>query len=158
MNYFMLNIFLATGWVMLTGHYDSGSLLMGFVIGYLTLWLTLPFVSETRYFTRFRAVFMLISVFTYELIMSTWRVVSDVLTVRHMSDPGIVRVPLDAKTDLEITILANMVSLTPGTLSLDVTPDKSHLIIHAMFAQDPDGIISGIKNGMERRLLEVIRG
>lgn len=57
--------------------------------------------------------------------MSAARVMWDVLTPTHLSQPDIIYVPLDAKSDIEITLLANMVSLTPGTLSLDVTPDKN---------------------------------
>ncbi|WP_200852822.1 Na+/H+ antiporter subunit E, partial [Klebsiella pneumoniae] len=72
--------------------------------------------------------------------------------------PDIVYVPLDARSDLEITLLANMVSLTPGTLSLDVSEDRQYLIVHAMFAPEHQAVINDIKNGLEKRILEVTRG
>lgn len=65
--------------------------------------------------------------------------------------------PIEAKTDLEITLLANLITLTPGTLTLDVAPDRKSLYVHAMFVDDPEQIRAEIKNGMERRLLEVMR-
>ena len=71
--------------------------------------------------------------------------------------PGVIGIPLDAKTDLEITMLANVISLTPGTLSLDVSPDRKTLYIHAMYVVDPDELRREIKDGLERRLMELLR-
>lgn len=73
--------------------------------------------------------------------------------------PGIIAVPLDAKTDAEITVLAQVITLTPGTLSMDVSPDRSTLYVHALYVPNGDKqtIIDEIKNGFERRLLEVMR-
>ena len=75
-----------------------------------------------------------------------------------LSDPDIVHVPLDVSTDLEISLLANMVSLTPGSLSLDITADKKHMVVHAMFAPEHEKVIREIKDGLEKRILEVTRG
>ena len=63
--------------------------------------------------------------------------------------------PLDVTSDLEILLVTNLISLTPGTLSLDVTPDRKTLIVHAMFADDPDALIAELKDGMERMVREV---
>ena len=93
---------------------------------------------------------ILLIYFHYELMISVFRVAWEVLTPKQRSNPDIVYVPLDAKTDIEITLLANMVSLTPGTLSLDLNPEKTHLIVHAMFARDHNAVISAIKNGLEK--------
>ena len=65
--------------------------------------------------------------------------------------------PLDAKTDAEITLLANVVTLTPGTLSLDVSPDRSTLYVHAMFLESPEALRRDIKEGFEKRILELLR-
>jgi len=61
------------------------------------------------------------------------------------------------KTDLEITVFANMITLTPGTLSLDLSEDRCLLYIHVMFLDDIDQTRRQIKDGLERRLLEVMR-
>lgn len=89
------------------------------------------------------------------MVISVNQVVWEILTPTQLSSPAIIKVPLTVKNDLEITLLANLVSLTPGTLSLDVSEDKSYLIIHAMFAEDPQKVIDSIKNGVEKRILEV---
>jgi multicomponent Na+:H+ antiporter subunit E len=71
--------------------------------------------------------------------------------------PGIVSVPLDVTTDLEITILANVISLTPGTLSLDVSDDRKVLYVHSMYIKDREDFIRSIKNGFEKKLLNITR-
>ena len=71
--------------------------------------------------------------------------------------PGVIGIPLDAETDLEITMLANVISLTPGTLSLDVSEDRKTLYIHAMYVENPDDLRTEIKDGLEKRLLELLR-
>jgi multicomponent Na+:H+ antiporter subunit E len=65
--------------------------------------------------------------------------------------------PLDARTDEEITMLANLVTLTPGTVCLDVSEDRRTMFIHAMFVNDPDELRNEIKQGLERRVLELLR-
>ena len=95
--------------------------------------------------------------FLYELVVASLRVVWDVITPTIHSRPGVVAVPLDAETNIEITLLANMVSLTPGTLSLEVSEDRRTLFVHAMFIDEVEDIRREVKGGMERRLLEVTR-
>ncbi len=158
MAYLLINLFLAIAWMLLNGNYTSGNFVIGFVLGFIVLRLSQPFSSHRSYFGRARALIALMLYFAYEMVVSVVRVVWDVLTPTHQSEPDIVYVPLDASSDLEIMLLANMVSLTPGSLSIDVTPDKKQLIVHAMFASDHNAVINDIKQGMERRILEVTRG
>ncbi|WP_428774704.1 Na+/H+ antiporter subunit E [Vibrio sp.] len=158
MIYFILNLFLALAWMLLSGSYTSLNFMFGFIVGFLALRLSLPFKRNRSYFHVFSALVRLILYFFGEMMISVARVFWDVVTPTHLSDPDIVYVPLDAKSDLEITLLANMVSLTPGTLSLDVTPDKKYLVVHAMFAPEHEKVIRGIKDGLEKRILEVTRG
>lgn len=95
--------------------------------------------------------------FTWELILANLRVAWDVITPRHYKRPGVVAIPLDARTNNEITLLACLITLTPGTISLDVSADRSVLYIHAMFIDDPDQLRREIKQGFERRVMEVFR-
>jgi multicomponent Na+:H+ antiporter subunit E len=95
--------------------------------------------------------------FIWELILANLRVAYDVVTPRHHMRPGVIGVPLAAHTDLEITVLSSMISLTPGTLSLDVSADRKILYIHAMYIDDVDAVRRKIKDGFERRVLEVLR-
>ena len=71
--------------------------------------------------------------------------------------PGIIGVPLDAKTDGEITLLACLITLTPGTLSLDVSDDRKTLYVHSMYGPSRDETLDGLRD-MERRLLRMTRG
>ena len=72
--------------------------------------------------------------------------------------PGIIAVPLDAKSDMEITLLANSITLTPGTISIAVSDDKKILYVYNMYLdKDPENSIQEIKNGLEHKLLEVLR-
>ena len=82
------------------------------------------------------------------------RVVWDVITPRHLSSPGIIAVPLDVESDEEILLVSNLVSLTPGSLSLDVSDDRKTLYVHAMFVDDPVQARREIKRGIERRVKE----
>jgi multicomponent Na+:H+ antiporter subunit E len=158
MRYFLLNLFLALAWMLINGRYTGSSFVIGFVVGYFALRLSQPFGVKASYFRRFTALVALLAYFIYEMMISVVRVMWDVITPTHLSQPDIVYVPLNATTDVEITLLANMVSLTPGSLCLDVTPDKKHLVVHAMFAPEHQAVITSIKKGMERRILEVTRG
>ena len=157
MTYLVLNLFFAGAWVLVNNAYSITDFLIGFILGLGCLWLMRPFGLDRSYFRRLKAAVILLVYFHYEMMVSVCRVAWDVLTPKPKSAPGIVHVPLDAKTDIEITLLANMVSLTPGTLSLDINPEKTQLIVHAMFARDHTEVISAIKNGLEKKLLEVTR-
>ncbi|MCX8997113.1 Na+/H+ antiporter subunit E [Rhizobiaceae bacterium BDR2-2] len=61
------------------------------------------------------------------------------------------------QSDLEIFLVANLISLTPGTLTLDVAPDRSFLAIHSIYAEDPDALVAELKSGMEYRVRDIFR-
>ena len=155
MNLFLLNIFLALGFSAVLGQLNLSGFISGFVVGYVALWLTKPLYGKTRYFQRLPDVLGLIGFFGKELLVSNLRVLWDVITPRHISRPGIIGLPLDARTDVEIMLVANLISLTPGTLSLDLSDDRRVLYIHVMFLDDIDRTRQQIKQGLERRVLEV---
>jgi multicomponent Na+:H+ antiporter subunit E len=111
--------------------------------------------APNGYFVRVYRVIRLILFFLYDLCVSSVQVAYDVLTPKDRSNPAILEMPLDVKSDIEILLVTNLISLTPGTLSLDVTEDRKTLIIHAMFADDPDAVIESLKSGMERMVKEV---
>ncbi len=73
--------------------------------------------------------------------------------------PGVIAIPLDAHTDAEITLLANLITLTPGSVSLDLSEDRRVLYVHAMYIDggDVEAYRRAIKEGLERRVLELLR-
>jgi multicomponent Na+:H+ antiporter subunit E len=157
MNLFLMNLFLAFGFAAVKGQLNTGGLVTGFVLGYAVLWLTRTLYGPTRYFQRVPKVLLLVGHFLADLVLSNFRVLWDVVTPSHISRPGIVGVPLDVESEMEILLLANLISLTPGTLSIDLAEDRSVLYIHVMFLDDPDRARREIKEGLERRILEVTR-
>lgn len=157
MTLFMLNLVLAVVWQAVSGDFSLGGLMVGLVLGYAALWVARPLYGDTAYFRRVGGGIGFLLYFLKELVVSSLRVAYDVVTPPIHARPGVIRVPLEARTDLEIMLLANLISLTPGTLSLDVSGDRRTLYLHAMFIQDPDAVRLEIKQGLERRLLELMR-
>ncbi len=154
---FLWNIALALAWAAVTGNFTFGNLVVGFSIGLLILIFTRRIVGSPDYLIKVRQVISLVLFFLWELIKSNLRVAYDVLTPKHHMRPGVLAIPLDAQTDAEITLLSNMITLTPGTLSLDISADRKTLYLHDMYIDDVDAARRRIKHGFERRILEVLR-
>lgn len=157
MSIFLTNLLLALAWVALTGQYQASNFFAGLLLGFVVLRMTLRGEAAVAYGARLKAIGVFAFFFIKELILANLKVAFDVLTPRHHMRPGIVAVPLDLKTDLEITVLTTLITLTPGTLSLHVTDDRRTLYLHAMYIDDPDQLVRGIKDGFERRVMEVLR-
>ncbi|MFC3340649.1 Na+/H+ antiporter subunit E [Paracandidimonas soli] len=97
----------------------------------------------------------LILLFAKELAKSVHDVVLNVINPKRVSQSAIVEIPLDVKSDLGIALLANMVTLTPGTTTLHVSKDKTRLYAHVM--NYSDSVVTDIKQGFESRILKVLR-
>jgi multicomponent Na+:H+ antiporter subunit E len=71
---------------------------------------------------------------------------------------GFIAIPMDAETDLEITSLANSITLTPGTITVHVEPRERTIIIHAIdIGQDPEDVRQSIKSVLEANILRWTR-
>lgn len=129
-----------------------------FAAWYVVLWL-FSFFYNKRAFYKAPKIGALILFYIKELFVASLWVAYDVLTPRDHMKPAIVAIPLEAKTDLEITLLANFITLTPGTLSIDVSKDRKTLFIHIVYLEDgdTDKMRAEIKNGFEKRILEITR-
>ena len=155
MNPLVYNLILAFCWSAVTGDFSLGGLVTGLVFGFLALWVAQPLVGMDRfYFLRVWRITRLALYFFWELFLSSIKVAVDVLRPVPRNTPRIITVPLDVTSDMEILTLTNLISLTPGTLSVDVTEDRRELIVHAMFADDPEAEVANLKSGMERMVLE----
>jgi multicomponent Na+:H+ antiporter subunit E len=152
----LLNVILTFVWVALTGSYEFGNYLFGFVLGFLAI--RIGRISDplyNRYFTMIPKVVSFFFFFLWELIKANLHVAYEVVAPKWTMEPGIIKIPLDVKTDLQITFLANLITLTPGTLSLDVSEDKKVLYVHSMYVRDKEKFIRSIKNGFEKRILNI---
>lgn len=157
MNVFLSNILLAMSWMVITGSFKPVSFMAGFLFSYLILWLLRgTFYPQSTYFSKVRQAIGFLLFFIKELFLANLKVAHDVLTIRHHMRPGIIAIPLDAKTDAEITTLANLITLTPGTLSLDVSSDRKVLYVHCMYLYNTREFRFSIKDGFEKRVMELL--
>ncbi len=155
--HFLMNLLLAFIWVALTGVLYYTNFLFGFAIGFFLMWLMNRNESDQRYFTRVPKIIGFFLYFLYEMIKANILVAYDMVTPKFFMKPGIVKYPMNAKSDVEINLLSTVISLTPGTLILDVSEDRKVLYIHVMYLKDRDQFIQQIKDGFERKLLEILR-
>ena len=147
--------FLVFAWVAVTGEVSVGNLLEGAVLaGLLVLLLRVPVRRRVRLGRVPKALGLLVY-FLKEIVLANAAVARSLLSPASSLSPGIVAVPLDLKSDAGITVLANLVTLTPGTLSLDVSPDRTTLYVHALHVEDPEAFRREVKEGFERRVKEV---
>jgi multicomponent Na+:H+ antiporter subunit E len=151
------NLLLALVWASVTGTFTPGNVAVGFVLAYLILLVSQRALGPSSYFLKVRKVVEFLAFFVWELILANLRVAYDIVTPHHHMRPAIVAIPLDARTDAEITLLANLISLTPGTLSIDVSSDRKVLYVHAMYMDDAEKFRRDIKRNYERRVLELLR-
>ncbi|KGF68742.1 cation:proton antiporter [Hoeflea sp. BAL378] len=157
MSLFLVNVLLALAWSAVTGSFTFLNFAFGFVLAIFALSLIREQVGSIGYFSRARRVISLFLLFLYELVLSAWRVAVIVLSPRMDLKPGIFAYPLRVDRDFEITMLANLITLTPGTLSVDVSDDRRTLYVHAMDASDPDATRRDIAEGFERKIMEAFR-
>lgn len=151
------NLALALVWSAVLGSFSLANLAAGFALGFGALALAGDRLGGARYARKTGRAVEFAAFFLTELVLASVRVGVDVLTPRHRARPGIVAVPLDAKTDGEITLFANLVSLTPGSLSIDLSEDRGTLFVHVMFLDDAEAFRRDVKAGFERRVLELLR-
>ncbi len=154
---FPVNLLLAFVWAAVTADFSLANLVLGFVLAALGLWLIRDQVGTRVYFGRTRRVVGLLLVFLYELVKSALRVAWLVVQPRMPLHPGIIAYPLRVDRDFEITLLANLITLTPGTLSVDVSADRRYLFIHAVDVPDPEALKRDIAHSFERRIMEAMR-
>ncbi|GHE20711.1 Na+/H+ antiporter subunit E [Halomonas urumqiensis] len=151
------NLLLALAWVVLSGDFTGLNLMVGLVFGYITLVLIEPQVPALGgYSVRLPRILRFLGFFIKELLLANLKVAFDILTPPWHMKPGVIAMPLEARSELEITMVANLISLTPGTLSLDVSDDRKVLYIHAMFLDNEDELRRNLKE-MESRALELFR-
>lgn len=131
---------------------------MAFLVVYLLLWL-LSFFYDKGHFRKLPKVINLFFFFIKELLRANLKIAYEVITPKDHMNPGVVVYPMEAKTDLEITMLASLISLTPGSLTIDVSEDRKILYFHSMYIanNDMERIIEDVRNGFERRILDITR-
>lgn len=156
MSLFLLNVLLALVWSSLLGNFEPPYLMSGFVLSFFILWLFQKPPRKQKYFRQVPLIIEFIFFFLWEVIVSNIRLTLTILSPRPHLKPAVVAVPLDIKNDAAIVFLANLITLTPGTLSLDISSAKQFLYIHVYDLEDPEEFIQDIKQNYERRVQEII--
>ncbi|TLP44843.1 MULTISPECIES: Na+/H+ antiporter subunit E [Cohaesibacter] len=156
-NLLLVNILLALVWAAVSSSFTVPNLLFGFMLGMIVLFILREQVGAFSYLGRARRVLSLLMLFLRELMKSAFRVAKLALSPKLELRPGFIAYDLTTDRDIEITILANMITLTPGTLSVDVSDDKKTLYIHAVTFDDLEELRSEIRDGFERKIMEAFR-
>lgn len=159
MRLFVTNVILSMVWAMLLGEINLDTIASGFAIAYAVLFVLFRRHdgANASYFYLAPRIIAFLFYYIFELIRSNLIVAWDIVTPTHHMRPGVVAIPLDAKSDVEITALANLITMTPGTLSLDISDDRKVLYVHAMYIDDVDKLRRETKESLERRVLNILR-
>ncbi|GGI90355.1 Na+/H+ antiporter subunit E [Legionella impletisoli] len=100
--------------------------------------------------------FILFSFFVlYEIVLANLRVAYAVIMPSFRGKPALIDYPLSCTNDIQITALANIISLTPGTLTLEISKDKKHMLLHVMFFSDKQRLINQLHTKFERPIMEI---
>lgn len=147
-------------WCFIHGNFSILNLILGSFVGLIAIKPFLFLYEPEEDFKFFSPPPRILSMIKYFLILvkeiiKAAIVVSKIVLHPHMDiKPGIIAVPINCKTDLGITGIANAITLTPGTITLDISPDKSILYVHCIDASDPEEVINSIHNNLEKYVLE----
>jgi multicomponent Na+:H+ antiporter subunit E len=150
-------LLLALAWLALTGSWTPANAVLGLALAALAASFAREHRRRRDISPRPLKIIGLAVLFLYELLLSGLRVARLVLTPRMQLKPGIFAYPLKVDRDFEITLLANLITLTPGTLTVDVSDDRKTLFVHAIDCSNPEQARRDIAEGFERKILEAFR-
>jgi multicomponent K+:H+ antiporter subunit E len=143
-------------WIGLVNDVSAGHLVLGAFLGWAIPRLTAPYWPDRPRVRRPLKVLAYLGIVIWDIIVSNLQVAYLVLFRRGDSLKTVfVTVPLELRTAEAITALAGTITLTPGTVTADLSADGRSLLIHCLEAPDPDDVVRGIKDRYERRLKEI---
>ena len=155
MNLLLLNLVLAVLWMMMWEAFDIYSLIAGFLLGYLLLGIVSRTMEGQGYGTKGWQLVSFGIYFVRILIQSNIQVAKEILTPGLQMTPRFIRYSVEGLTEVQLTSLANAITLTPGTLSVDISDDNKYLYLHCMYAQDRQSAIDGIDELRDRMIKEL---
>jgi multicomponent Na+:H+ antiporter subunit E len=153
----LLNFFLAFLWMFFKTSFTPAAFVVGYFWGLVILFVFRSYFPDRFYLHRVWAVIKLFFLFIKELVLSNITVLKLVLQPKVKIKPGIFALPTDLQKDWEIMLLGNLITLTPGTLTVDVSDDNKVLYIHAVHIDDVKDSVDSIKNTFEKAIMEVSR-
>jgi multicomponent Na+:H+ antiporter subunit E len=152
----LLNVLLAVLWMILQQAFTPLDFLVGFALGFVVIFLVQRLLGHGDYGRRMWDVLSLAGFCIWEIVRACVLLARLILNPEMTLRPGIVAVPLDLRSDTGITTLAILINLIPGTLSLDLAPDRSTLYVHAISVRDAESFRQIIKDEFERRIADIL--
>jgi multicomponent Na+:H+ antiporter subunit E len=144
MRRFGFNLILGIVWCLLYGSFTSWNFIAGILIGALVITVFSRVVGAPPYIGKLWRLCRFTGYFFWILVKSNLEIAREVVTPGFTQQPRIIRYPVDHLTDVQKTTLANAISLTPGTLAVDISPDGAFLYLHCMYAEDRTAQIAEI--------------
>jgi multicomponent K+:H+ antiporter subunit E len=152
-----LSALLAVMWVAMVNEVSFGALFLGVVFGVLVPIFTAPWWPG-RPNVRFAPALGYGGIVLWDIIVANFQVAAIILFKPNRNlRPAWLVVPLDLTSPEAITVFAGTISLTPGTVSSDVSACGKYLLVHALHAPDPEAEVAQIKARYEARLKEMFR-
>lgn len=153
----LLNFFIALVWMFMSSSLTVTTFVIGYLIGLILILLMRRFFPGRLYIGRLWSIIKLGLIFIRELTMSNISVLLLVIRPKLDIHPMIFALPTELEHDWEITLLSSLITLTPGTIVLNVSDDQNTLYIHAIDVDDVEDAIHSIKNSFEKAIMEVSR-
>ena len=151
-----LTLLLAVVWILLQNKISSGMVVFGLILGIIIPRATAIWWPGRPSGFRMGRMVVYSFVVVWDIIIANIQVAWIVLTVPNSKlKPAWIVVPLDLKQPEAITVLAGTITLTPGTVSADLSDEGHSLLVHVLHTDDPDGVRDDIKTRYERRLKEI---
>lgn len=151
----LISLSLLGVWLLLNNSLAPGHILLGSILALLIPWLTTPLQKPQAALRRPLLAIRYLLVLIVDIIKSNIEVAIQVLGPLQKLSPGFIAIPLDMTAELPITLLASSISLTPGTVSVEVSEDKHWLYVHVLSLSDESKTIETIKRRYERPLKEI---
>lgn len=151
----LITVTLVTAWLLANNTLAPRHVLIAVVLGVLIPLLTARFWPEYPRVHSWPRLVRLTMIFLYDVIIANIRVAILVLGPMRRLRPRFLRIPLELTSPFTITVLASMISLTPGTVSSNLSGDRKTLLVHGLDVGDEDDEVQSIKQRYERALLEV---
>lgn len=152
----LLTLILTVVWILLQNSFSAGMAVFGLILGIIIARITAAFWPERPAGFRIGKMISYGILVLWDIMVANVQVAWIVLTVPNSKlKPAWITIPLDLRQPEAITLLAGTITLTPGTVSADLSQSGHYLLVHVLHTDDPDGERDGIKSRYEDRLKEI---
>jgi multicomponent Na+:H+ antiporter subunit E len=154
---FLWNVVLAFLWAAVMDEVTFVNLAIGFVLGLVLLAFVTPHPGVSPYALKMLYVLRLLGIVTWDVVVANLRIAYEILTPTMHNLPAVYAYEMEARTDAEVTLLALLITFTPGTLMLEASEDGRVLYVHMMFSTPREEFTRSVRERLERPLLQVLR-